>query len=386
MKAAAAALATALAAAAPALAASGSLHVPQRPSALALSADGAVLFVGVDRGYGTAGVLAFRRDAAGGFVQLGRADVADGVRAIAIAPGGTTIVVATRVGIATLRANAAEGAGSAAVRALRDGAAPGTSQVAVSRDGTVAFYTNTATATLGVARIDGDAPAVLAHVALDRAPQGLALSADGRTLYVASEVARDDGPPVAGADDARIARARCAADLGKSGVLTVIDTATLVADPAHAVVARIAAGCDPVRVAVTPSDGTVWVSDRGEDRVLAFSAARLRADPAHALLAAIAVGSKPVGLAPSADGTHVVTADSNRAIDPDAPGTRGAVSVIDVGAALRGAPGAVSSLPAGAEPREVAAAPDGTFFVTSAGERTVDIVTPPHDPGRNAST
>jgi DNA-binding beta-propeller fold protein YncE len=384
MKLAAAALATALAAA-PALAAPGSLRVPQRPSALVLSAGGDTLFVGVDRGYGTAGVLAYRRDATDTFVSLGHADVDGGVRALALAPDGQMLVVATRTGIATLPVAATEG-GSGALRALRDGPAPGTSQVAVSHDGAFAFYTNTATAELGIARIDGGAPSVVAHVALDRAPQGIALSPDGKTLYVASEVARDDNAAPSGADDARVARTRCAADLGPSGVLTVLDTAALVSDPAHAVIARVAAGCDPVRVAVVPRDGTVWVSDRGEDRVLAFSALKLRADPAHALLAAVAVGSKPVGLAPSADGTHVVTADSNRAIDPDAPGARGAVSVVDVPAALRGAQGAVSTLPAGAEPREVAAQSDGTFLVTSAGERAVDVVIPPHDPGRNASS
>ncbi len=65
------------------------------------------------------------------------------------------------------------------------GAAPATNWGQyVARDGRHAFFTNTATATLGVARIDrGDAGATLTlagTVELDRAPGGIALSPDGR--------------------------------------------------------------------------------------------------------------------------------------------------------------------------------------------------------------
>jgi DNA-binding beta-propeller fold protein YncE len=100
----------------------------------------------------------------------------------------------------------------------------------------------------------------------------LALSPDGRWLYSTSEI------------ETNLAR----------GTLSVINVAAAEHDPARAVMATVAAHCLPVRVVVSRDGGTVWVTARESDQLLAFSSAKLRTDPAHALLAAVRVGEAPV--------------------------------------------------------------------------------------------
>jgi DNA-binding beta-propeller fold protein YncE len=123
------------------------------------------------------------------------------------------------------------------------------------------------------------------------APVGLALSPDGRWLYATSEASR----PGTGI-----------------GTLSVIRVATGERNPAQAVVAMVPAKCSPVRVAVSADGGTVWMTARESDSLLAFSAAKLRSNPAHALLADVRVGEAPVGLALVNGGRDVVMADSDR--------------------------------------------------------------------------
>jgi DNA-binding beta-propeller fold protein YncE len=362
--------------------------VPDSPSSLALSADGRVLFVGVDRRFGRGGsVVAYRR-VADRFVELARLRVAGGTQSLALAPDGKTLVVATRVGIAVVAVAPFIAGKAVHVAVTRDGDAPATNQVIVSADGRYAFFTNAADATLGVARIDAGRDGkptgvtIVGHVAVDRVPGGLALAPDGRTLYVTSEVSGGDPARVGGALDPRLGRTRCTSNLGPHGVLTAIDVAKASTDPGHAVLARIAAGCGPVRVALAPDGDIAWVSVRGENRVLAFATARLRDDPEHALLASVDVGALPVGLAVSLDGAHLLVANSNRSADPDAKdGSKPAdLSLIDPAAALAGKPSIVATIATGALPREVLPMRDGTFLVTDYNANVVDVVTIPGSP------
>jgi DNA-binding beta-propeller fold protein YncE len=154
--------------------------------------------------------------------------------------------------------------------------------------------------------------------------------------------------------------------------VSVIDVARAASSPADAVTATATAGCDPVRV-VTSSDGEiVWVSARGSNAVLAFSAALLRRDPAHALVANVRVGQAPVGLALTPDGRRLVVADSNRfRVD----GATAALTVVDVKAALSGAPAVIGTLPAGAFPRGVGVSADGrALFVTNFDSRELEVL------------
>jgi DNA-binding beta-propeller fold protein YncE len=156
----------------------------------------------------------------------------------------------------------------------------------------------------------------------------------------------------------------------------VISIARAERDPAHAVVARADAGCQPVRVVVSADGRTLWVTARASDRLLAFSAARLLGDPTDALEASVPVGEAPVGLALVNHGRDVVVADSNRFL---ALGQHAALTVVDTAAALHGQPAVIGSLPAGRFPREMSLEPGGrTLLVTNfvSGQlEAVDVTT-----------
>lgn len=192
---------------------------------------------------------------------------------------------------------------------------------------------------------------------------GTAISPDGRWLYATSEVAAGQSTRAGQAN----------------GTLSVVDLPRAESDPAHAVVATVAAGCQPVRVAVTSQGDVVWVTARGSNALLGFSAAALRGpDPDHALVTDVAVGEEPVGLALVAHGRRIVVADSDRF---HAPGAHADLSLVDPTAALAGRPALLGSITAGDFPREMSLEPDGrTLLVTnySSGQlEAIDLTTLP---------
>jgi DNA-binding beta-propeller fold protein YncE len=190
-------------------------------------------------------------------------------------------------------------------------------------------------------------------------PVGMAVSPDGRWLYATSEIAT------------RSSHAGSSAYLGTHGTLSVISIAIAERDPAKAVVATVSALCSPVRVALSPDGATVWVSARGDNQLLAFSASRLRSDPAHALLAAVRVGEAPVGLAVVAGGRRIVVADSNRFNGTGAQ----SLTVVDAAAALAHRPAVVGTIPAGSFPREMSLEADGrTLLVGNFGSGQLEAV------------
>jgi DNA-binding beta-propeller fold protein YncE len=180
-------------------------------------------------------------------------------------------------------------------------------------------------------------------------PVGLAISPDGRWLYAVSEGSQAVG----------------------SGTLSVISMAKAETDPAAAVVARVAAGCDPVRVITSANGSVVWVTARASDAVLAFSASRLPTDPVHSLLADVRVGEAPVGMALVRHGTLLVVGDSNRF---DVPGRSSNLAVINIAKALAGQLALIGYLPVGRFPRDMTLAPDGQLLIASYVAGQVDQV------------
>jgi DNA-binding beta-propeller fold protein YncE len=368
----------------------GSIAVPGGPTGLVAFAGGDRIVAGFEGRFGINGGLALFRRAGKTYALEASAHTAAPVESVALSPDGRTVVAATKLGLAAVDLAALAG-GKPKLDELRIGPAPDANQIAFARSGAYVFFTVQRYAELDVARVGGaeagGAPElqVVAKVPLDRSPGGLALSPDGTTLYVTSEIDNADPKTVPGASDPQLGREKCAFNLAPSGVLSAVDTAKAIADPAHAVVARIAAGCAPTRVALTPDGSVAWVSVRGENRVIALDTARLRGDPAHAFLASVGVDAVPVGLAVSADGRTLLVANSHRSRDADQARAAN-LSVIDTAAALAGKPAVVATLPTGALAREVVAGPDGDFYVTNFLSKSIAIVSAAAlRPGRHAS-
>ena len=137
-------------------------------------------------------------------------------------------------------------------------------------------------------------------------------------------------------------------------------------------VATVDAGCSPVRVITSPDGRVVWVTARGSDRLLGFSAARLLTDPGHALIASVEVGEAPVGLALVDGGSRIVVADSNRF---SARRASPASSLAVVRRVALAQPALLGYLPAGGFPREMALEPDGrTLLVTNFSSGQLEAV------------
>jgi DNA-binding beta-propeller fold protein YncE len=121
--------------------------------------------------------------------------------------------------------------------------------------------------------------------------------------------------------------------VGGIGFVSVIDVKKAETDPKHAVLKEVTAGCNPVRVIVTPDGKTAWVTVRESDALLAFDTAKMLSDPKHALIARVDICSNPIGESFAADHTRVVAACSD--LDQNKNGKPG-VAIVNTQAALAG--------------------------------------------------
>jgi DNA-binding beta-propeller fold protein YncE len=234
----------------------------------------------------------------------------------------------------------------------------GSMQVVLDAEDRFAYVTDEDSATLSVFDFEDSlgSPAPRAtcvgQVPLPPSPVGVALSPDGRHLFVTSQHRRTRGA---------------------GGVLSVLLAADAQTAPAAARVRSVPAGHNPVRVAVSPARGVAWVTARGSNALLAFDAERLVSGRGRSLRAVVPVGVAPVGLALLAGGATVVVANSNRYAAE--AGDAQTLSVIDADAALRGRGALLGAVPAGAFPREMAVLPDDrTVLVTNAFSESFEAV------------
>jgi DNA-binding beta-propeller fold protein YncE len=188
--------------------------------------------------------------------------------------------------------------------------------------------------------------AAIGSVPLGPAPVGIAVSPDGDWIYVTTE-----------------------GDTSHPGMLRTIDEHVATQRPAAAVVAHIGAGCDPVRVALSPAGDLAWVTARASNLLLGFSTADLRADPSKSLRATVRVGQEPTGLALFGGGRYVLITNSARFV---APRQAQSATVVDLTAALDQRPAIIAWLAAGAFPRE-AAVYGSLGLVTNYNSASVDV-------------
>jgi DNA-binding beta-propeller fold protein YncE len=239
------------------------------------------------------------------------------------------------------------------------GSGDGAIETAVSPDGHFVFVTLEDSDTLAVFNLqsalsNGFGPSdLVGTVPLGISPVGMAVSPGGRYLYVTSEL-----------------RTPRQAD----GELTTIDIDMATRSPRHAIVSTVAAGCSPVRVVATKS--SVFVTARGSDALLKFSAAALITHPGAALEGQVRVGEAPVGLALVDHDRTLVVADSNRFA---LRGARATLAVVT--GASHGRLTLAGYLTSGSFPRDMVVSPNGeTVIVSNYGSGQVETVAVHHLP------
>jgi DNA-binding beta-propeller fold protein YncE len=265
----------------------------------------------------------------------------------------------------------------------------GTFAVAVTPDGKFAFVANEygiavgarTEGNIGVVAIERDFEGNLTGSAVligqiptgGNAVAGLAISPDGRRVYVTSEVAAPS-TVASGAGNPVLARTGCLQQAGsvptRNGLLTVIDAAAAEANPGTAaILATIDAGCSPVRMAETRDQKTLWVSARGDDRLLAFDTATLELNPDAALLGYAATGgTAPVGIRLFQHDRFLAVANSNRFDTGVANAT-----ILDVTCPVSAK--IVQTIPTGLFPREINVAPnDATLLLTNYLSETFQVI------------
>jgi DNA-binding beta-propeller fold protein YncE len=314
--------------------------VSGQPTAVVGTADGRWAFASVSiRNAGEIAVMALAREAPRLVRTVKLPDSLTAAFGMVMTHDGRLLLVAGNTATAVLSVQALEDGGHDPVVGVLTDAGAGQFEVMVSGDDRYVFVTDENTGGLSVfdlalALRDGfSAPGVAVGVVpLAPGPVGVAMSPGGGQLYVTTL-----GAP------------------GPHGGLWVINASRAENGAGGgAVVAHVAAGCQPVRVAVSPNGSIVWVTALQSNALLGFSATSLRDDSARALRAVVRVGSEPVGLVLVDSGRLALVGNSNRGL---VPGTGSAVpqtiSVISTGAALNGRPAIVGVVPAGLFPRDL---------------------------------
>ena len=264
----------------------------------------------------------------------------------------------------------------------------GSFDVVITPDGKYAFVANeygkaagaTTDGNIGVVALQYDATGVVTTGTLvgqiatgGQAIAGVAISPDGGRLYVTSEVAGSSST-AAGGSSPVLTKSNCVQQAGgaaqANGLLTVINVAAAESSPsASSIIATVNAGCSPVRAVETADGSTLWVSARGDNRVLAFSTGMLETNPGNALLGyADTGGTAPVGLRLLDGGKLLAVANSNRF------GT-GTANAAVLSVATPAAASVVQTIPTGLFPREITVGSDDrTLYLTNYSSGSFQVI------------
>ncbi len=356
------------------------VHVPGHPFSTVLTRDGCWLFASLTTADPRSlnGVALFERS--GGELRLRKVFPVEGEpTGMVMSHDGKLLIVADDDYVVFMDVEKMiAGRGDPMAGFISDGDFPGSVYVNVTEDDAFLFVSDEAAHCITVinlhdARANGfQKSAIVGQVPVGAAPIALTFSNDQRWLYTTSQVAPKsfDWPVECrpeGEDPAT------AAPKNPQGAIIVVDVARAKTDPANSVVARIPAGCSPVRMAIAPAGDRVYVTARNSNSLLAFATARFLADSANARVGTVPVGKSPVGVAVVNDGKQIVVTNSDRfAADRRA---RQTLTVIDAARVAEGASAILGSIPAGAFPREFGMSWDGsTLFVANYESTEIEII------------
>lgn len=203
-------------------------------------------------------------------------------------------------------------------------------------------------------------------------PIAVTLSPDEKYLYTTSESAATEwGWPLEckpeGQDPVQ------AKPMFPQGAVVVVDVARAKTDPANCVIAKVPAGCSPVRLELSPRGETAYVTARNSNALLAFDTGKLVRDFEHALIGKVPVGPSPVGVAVFDEGKKVVVTNSNRFAGR--PFDKQSLTVIDAMKVSNGPAAVLGTIRAGGFPRELRVTVDGrTLLVSNFSSNMLELV------------
>jgi DNA-binding beta-propeller fold protein YncE len=352
--------------------------LPGHPFQALPTADGCWVLVSINAGpdRGKSGVAVLRR--AGGKLSLDRVIELDGgPTGMALTNHDSLLVVAAGDGIGFVDVTRAiQGRRGAVLGLMKDGGrGVGRVYAAATSDGRLAFTSDERTQTISVIDLAAAAKngfagsAIIGKIRVGQAPVALTLSNDQKLLYTTSQSApRGWNWPIVCRPEGRDASV---APNHSEGAIIVIDVAKASATPAQSVVAVVGAGCNPVRLVLSPAGDRAYVSERGADRLNVFDTHRILSDSGGARVASVLVGAAPVGIAVIDSGRKVIVTSSNRFAGPTDPQF---LTVIAADKVDSGAVAVLGSIAAGAFPRELRVTADGrALFLTNFGSRTVEM-------------
>ena len=362
------------------------VNLPGSPFQAISTPDGCWLFASLANGSSShpeAGLAVLQR--AGGKVSLERTLPAKRLLAKAAVLGmvlthdGKLLIATTDTGVAFLDVDKLiSGKGAALLGEFSDGPNAASIYVNVTADDHFAFVSDESQSTITVvdlakARTNGySISSIVGRIPTGIAPIALTFSPDGRLLYSSSEIAMDSWgwrstcpleEPQPSKPDLR----------QPEGAILVIDVAKAETTPESSVVAKVPAGCVPVRLVLSPDGKRAYVSLRDENALAVFDSGKLVSDPAHAQIARVPVGTAPVGVAVVNSGKSILVTNSNRF----AGGASDDQSVNIVSDQLIATPdrAVVGQIPAGAFPRELDVTSDGrTLLLTNFNSGTLELV------------
>lgn len=179
---------------------------------------------------------------------------------------------------------------------------------------------------LGLSVIDTSSNTVVATVAVEDSPVGVAVTPDGTRVYVANS---------------------------QSSAVSVVDTST------NSVVATVKVGNGPSGIAITPDGTRAYVANSNASSVSVIETSN------NTVAATISVANNPYGVAITPDGTRAYVTIAGSSVI-----TNGSVAVIDTSSNTVIATAVVGLVPAG-----VAITPDGTrAYVTNSGGNAASVI------------
>jgi DNA-binding beta-propeller fold protein YncE len=159
----------------------------------------------------------------------------------------------------------------------------------------------------------------------------------------------------------------------RKGAVLVVDVERAKSNPESSVIASVQAGCDPVRLALSPDGSTAYVTARADNSLLAFDTRKMTQKSPDPLIGLVRVGAAPVGVATIDDGKKLVVANSNRFVGGS--DVKSNLTVIDAVSLVSGTSAVIGTIPAGAFPRQLRLTPDGrTLLLTNFASGTLQIV------------